>query len=344
MKIKLKHLCSDTDRYGNLRFYVRIPGQKKIRLSAAPTTEEFYQAYRRAIGERDALDPDGKIKAGSFRALVTKYLASAKFRSLDPDSTQSWQRRALEDICGNYGHCQVETMRGKHVRAIRNEKIDARLPAAGNERLKAMRSMFKWAVDEEECENNPTIGVQKHNYQTDGHHSWTDDEMAQYRAFYPLGTRQRVAIDLVSYTSCRREDVARFGPQHRRNGRLVYRQAKNEHRNPIDLDIPVHPKLAESLDACPHLHLTYLVTDSGKPFSAKALGNRFKEWCRAAGLPDRCTLHGVRKHTAAALAEEGATPHQIGSVTGHSSLKELERYTRKARRKRLATEAVAKLK
>lgn len=58
--------------------------------------------------------------------------------------------------------------------------------------------MFKRGVEEEECENNPTIGVQKHSYQTDGHHSWTDEEMAQYRAFYPLGTKQRVAIDLVS--------------------------------------------------------------------------------------------------------------------------------------------------
>jgi integrase/recombinase XerD len=60
-------------------------------------------------------------------------------------------------------------------------------------------------------------------------------------------------------------------------------------------------------------HLTYLVTEYGQPYSAKAFGNRFKEWCRAAGLPDCCTLHGVRKHTASQLAEEGATPHQIGS-------------------------------
>jgi len=342
MKIKLKHLCSDTDRFGNVRFYVRVPGQKKIRLGAAPTTEEFYEAYRRAIGERDAL-PDGKIKAGSFRALVAKYVGSTKFRSLDP-STQNWQRGTLEDICTAYGHCLVETMKGKHVRAIRNEKIDAGLPAAGNQRLKAMRAMFRWGVEEEECETNPTIGVQKHAYSTDGHHTWTDAEMAQYRAFYPLGSKPRVALDLVSYTSCRREDVVRFGPQHRRDGRLVYRQAKNEHRNPVDIDIPVHEKLAESLDAYTSNHLTYLVTDYGKPFAVDGFGKRFKEWCRAAGLPDHCTLHGVRKHTASQLAEEGATPHMIGAVTGHRTLTEIERYTAKARRRGLATEAIGKLK
>jgi integrase len=341
MKIKLKYLHHDTDRHGTPRFYVRVPGQKKIRLSGAPTTTEFFEAYQRALGKREATEVANK--AGSFRALVAKYVASTRFRCLD-HSTQIWQRRTLEDICAAYGHCLVETMRGKHVRAIRNEKVDVGLPAAGNQRLKAMRAMFKWAVEEEECENNPTIGVQKHNYQSDGHHTWTDEEMAQFRASFPLGTKQRVAIDLVSYTSCRREDVVRFGPQHRRNGRLVYRQAKNEHRNPIDLDIPVHPKLAESLDAFNSTHLTYLTTEYGQPFSVKAFGNRFKEWCRAAGLPDECTLHGVRKATAAALAEGGATPHMIGSVTGHTSLKEIERYTAKARRAGLATEAISKLK
>jgi integrase/recombinase XerD len=38
-----------------------------------------------------------------------------------------------------------------------------------------------------------------------------------------------------------------------------------------------------------------------------------------------CSAHGVRKHTAARLAENDATPHQIGAITGHQSLEEIER-------------------
>jgi hypothetical protein len=34
----------------------------------------------------------------------------------------------------------------------------------------------------------------------------------------------------------------------------------------------------------------------------------------------------------------------IGALTGHRTLAEIERYTAKARRKRLATEAIGKLK
>jgi hypothetical protein len=47
---------------------------------------------------------------------------------------------------------------------------------------------------------------------------------------------------------------------------------------------------------------------------------------------------------AAALAEAGATAHEIAAVTGHMSLEEIERYTRAARKRKLADTAMAKLK
>jgi len=52
----------------------------------------------------------------------------------------------------------------------------------------------------------------------------------------------------------------------------------------------------------------------------------------------------VRKATATALAEAGATPHEIGAITGHTSLKEIERYTKAAQRSGMATQGMSKLK
>jgi integrase len=57
-----------------------------------------------------------------------------------------------------------------------------------------------------------------------------------------------------------------------------------------------------------------------------------------------CSAHGLRKATAAALAEAGATAHEIAAITGHMSLEEIERYTRAARKIKLAAAAIAKLK
>jgi len=41
------------------------------------------------------------------------------------------------------------------------------------------------------------------------------------------------------------------------------------------------------------------------------------------------------------LAEAGAAPHEIGAITEHPSLKEIERYIKAARRRGLATQDMA---
>ena len=63
----------------------------------------------------------------------------------------------------------------------------------------------------------------------------------------------------------------------------------------------------------------------------------------AAGLPDRCVPHGLRKAAARRLAEAGCSEKQIAAVTGHTTLKEVARYTRAANQERLAADAVARL-
>jgi integrase len=112
---------------------------------------------------------------------------------------------------------------------------------------------------------------------------------------------------------------------------------------PIDIDIPLHPELAASIGATPSKHLTFLITEFGRPFSPGGFGNWFRNQCDQANLR-HCSAHGLRKATAAALAEAGAAAHEIAAVTGHKSLEEIERYTRAARKKKLADSAMAKLK
>jgi integrase/recombinase XerD len=213
-----------------------------------------------------------------------------------------------------------------------------------NQLLKALRALFNWANEAEETTVNPTIGVKKLKYRSDGHHTWTDEEIQQFYKRHPLGLQARLALDLLRYTTGRREDGPRLGRQHIRDGRIRFRQAKNEHRNPIDIDIPLHPELAASITAAKvNTQMTFLLTQFGKPFNANGFGNKFKDWCRQADLP-HCSAHGVRKATSTALAESGATTHEIMAVTGHQTLEEVERYTKAASRKKTADAAMAKLK
>jgi integrase len=96
------------------------------------------------------------------------------------------------------------------------------------------------------------------------------------------------------------------------------------------------------IDASPTGDLTFLVTEFGRPFTANGFGNWFRERCNEAGL-SHCSAHGLRKASAARLAEAGASAHEIASITGHQTLREVERYTRAAQRRKMAAAAMSRL-
>src|SRR5262249_18263419 len=151
---------------------------------------------------------------------------------------------------------------------------------------------------------------------------WSEEEVEAFEQRYPIGTQARLALALFLYTACRLEDVVRFGPQHFRNARCRFTQAKNEHKNPIHIDIPVHSELEKILNATQSQHLTFLVMKRGAPFTPRHFGKRFKDWCRQANLP-HCSSHGLRKVSATRLADAGCSPHEIMAITGHKTLEEV---------------------
>jgi integrase len=129
-----------------------------------------------------------------------------------------------------------------------------------------------------------------------------------------------------------------MGPQHIRNGMLRVRQQKTK----AALSIPVHPDLQAVLNAAPAGHLTFLTTPGGKPYSARGFTQWFARMCAAAGLPPRCTFHGLRKAACRRLAEAGCTASEIAAISGHRTLKEIARYTSAADQERLARNAMAR--
>src|SRR5262249_41362607 len=86
-----------------------------------------------------------------------------------------------------------------------------------------------------------------------------------------------------------------------------------------------------------------LTTRGGNSYSGKKFSEQFRKWCDAAGLPQHCTFHGLRKAALTQLADAGCTPHQIAAISGHKTLKEVQRYTKEFDRKRLAREAMARM-
>jgi integrase len=231
-------------------------------------------------------------------------------------------------------------LRRKHVIEMRDE-IGATHPAAANNFLRMLRMLINHAVEKEWRTDNPVLGVKPIKYATDGHKTWSEEDVAKFIERHPIGTKAYLAMMLMLITGGRISDAVALGPQNIKDGKLTYTQYKNRRRKPVTLTIPVHPDLAAAIKAMPAVGVrTFLVNHYGKPFSINGGSKWMRKRCDEAGLPE-ITSHGLRKACARRLAEAGRSAHQIKAITGHRTLKEVERYTQAVDQGRMAEDAMA---
>ena len=88
--------------------------------------------------------------------------------------------------------------------------------------------------------------------------------------------------------------------------------------------------------------MCFLLNEWGRPFSNASFGNKMRDWCDAAGLP-QCTAHGLRKATMRRMAELGLGNQTMKALSGHTKDDEVARYTAAASQKRMAEDAIAVL-
>ncbi len=339
-RIRLKYVNGFANRgrkNERTRYYFRRPGCRAIPLPGSPGSEEFMAAYAAALTTVPAELSEiaaSRTLPGTINALVVSHYKSAEWLNLEED-TRKTRRRIIERFRERHGNKRVALLRQEHILLMLTE---IERPSAKRHWLKAIRGLMRSAIPAMR-KDNPTAGIEGIKLpKSKGHHTWTDAEIAQYRAHWPLGTQQRLVMEFALETVSRRGEVVRLGPQHVKNGRIRIERTHGSK----DVRIPISPELQAACDAMPKEHLTYIVTAHGKPRSKYGLGNDFAKWATEAGLPARCRLHGLKKSGMRRLAEDGATTHELMAMSGHLTLSEVQRYTADADRERLADQLMAK--
>lgn len=346
MRVSLRYVYSIPDRRGNARLYFwRGKGHVRIRIREEFGSVGFAERYDALLrGERSARQRHVHHQR-TWWWLCSLYLASPEFQRLDY-STQVVRRRILESSCREriapgaaetFADFPIDRLSSKAIRVLRDRK--GGLPHAANNRLKVIRYVFAWAMEAEHVASNPARDVALLRARSEGHHSWTLEEVEQFEARHAIGSKARLALDLLIYTGSRRSDVVRLGRQHVRKGWLRFTQ----HKTKLTVELPILPALQCTIDASPTGDLTFLVTEQAKAFTAAGFGNWFRDRCDEAGLP-QCSAHGLRKASAARAAENGATANQLMAIFGWLNLSEAERYTKAAQRRKLAGAAVTLLR
>jgi integrase len=201
--------------------------------------------------------------------------------------------------------------------------------------LNALRSFAQYCVGAELIERDPTIGIKAPKRASDGHRTWTEDEIAQYRRTHRDGAA-RLAFELHLDTGQRTSDVLPMGWQHVRNGAIHIVQMKTK----MAVVSPIGRDLQRVLAAVPRTNLTFLTSGNGTPFKQSQYNALWRRWCEQAGLVG-LTPHGLRKAFCRRMAEAGRPVHEIAARSGHKTLAEIQRYTDKADRERLAWQSFA---
>lgn len=330
-----QYLVREKNRHGTWIWYVRVSRQApRVRIRAEFGTPEFDAQVEAAIAGTPTVGPLAKPHKGSLRWLADRWRESSDWHGT-ASSTKRQRDNILVHILAANGDKPFALITDEDILAGRERRM--KTPFAANNFLKTMRAMFAWAKSAKLVKVNPAAEVPMLPRATEGHEPWTDDDVAAYRKKWPMGTRERVAMEVLYSTGLRRGDAVMLGRQHLGTDGLFH--IKMEKTNHV---VSVEPSvdLLSALQLGPVGDLTYIVGEAGNPLRKESFGTMFREWCNAAGITK--SAHGLRKLAAIEVAEGGGTELELQAVFGWKTNSQSAVYTRNAKRAGLAKSGMAK--
>lgn len=344
------------DRHGKDRLRFRRKGYPDHYFRSPLGTEDFRIEYAHCMDpnrKRDAAEATAqkRITPGTIDDLLYQYLA-VPTRLGPTETTQAKVRSILERFANGRGDRPVALITFQHIDKIiakaREKRTDEKGRVIGGVEAarklrKELRRLFAFARKIKMITDNPVEESEKIKVapaeRSAGYYPWTEEDIDQYRFRWPLGTKQRLAMELLLWTDQRKVDTIHLGPQHIKGGQFVIRQTKTGKT----LRLRIATQLREAIDAMPRSDaLCFIVTEYGKPFSVKGFGGWFRDQCDAAGLP-QCTAHGLRKAMMRRMAELEMSQQSLKAVSGHSKDEEVARYVESANQSRLADAAITRV-
>ena len=243
--------------------YFRRRGSPRISLPGVVGSAEFMAAYQDALAGAPVVSKIGAERtiSGTISALVVAYYGSAKFKHELGAETRRYRRNVIEKFRAQFGKYAVKGLQRHHLVELA-DRIEK--PHARRNWFKAVRGLLQYAVEIGMRLDDPTSALKIGTLpKTDGFRTWSEPDIMAFRQHHAIGTRARLAFELLLNTGQRRGDVIRMGRQHLHGGKLTVRQSKTG----TTLKIPIRSELAAVIEATPADNLTFLTTAFGKPFA-----------------------------------------------------------------------------
>lgn len=328
-----QYVYREVSRHGTAAYYFRRGKGPRTRLPDYGA-KDFQEAYDAILS---SMEPARRAKAGagSLEWLITRYRETGAYRDLS-QATRKQRDNIFKHVIERSGSEPFKAISRKAI--VQGREKRSATPAQARNFLDAMRGLFRWALEAEHVEADPTVGVRNPaRPKSGGFEAWTEEEVKAYEARWAVGTKERVWLHVLLYTGLRRGDAVRIGKQHVRDGVATIRTEKTG----MEVSIPILPVLAQTLEQGPTGDLAFIVGDRGQPLTKETFGNMFRAACNAAEV--KKSAHGVRKIGATRAAEAGATVAELEALFGWTGGTMATLYTRTADRKRLAKSGSEKI-
>lgn len=337
-----KYVSQYKDRHGKQRLRFRKTGYRTYNFQAKYGTEDFQAELDQCLASivPQRIVHRTKTEPRSIDHLVSKYFQSGDFIRNAKPQTLDKNKAIINRFRKKHGHRSTEKVSfeaiDKIITQAKNKKPDGTGGQFAAQKLrKELKRLFRYAVKIKWLQSNPVDFVDPIKTKTKGFHTWTEEEIKMYQDFWPLGTTQRLAMELMLWTAKRMGDAIKIGPEHIRDGCLISTDAKTAK----DSWLPIAPPLRAAIDKMENKTPVFILTSFGKPYSDKSFSQRFSKWCVDAGLAN-CTAHGLRKAMSRRMAEARATNSEIKSITQHVGDAEVALYVREANQKMLAAKTM----
>jgi len=291
-------------------------------------TAEFWTEYAGILSQKGK---PRKVVARNFGALIDHYRKSPRYKNLKPRTGLDYDKY-LDFFREIMGEANPAKMQRKDVIRLRDSNAEKAYFA--NYSLRVLRVLMEHCVDLGWRETNPARGVPEIKTAKTEREPWPRELLDVYRAHCPLGTRERLVMELCVGTGQRIGDVLTMRWSNIENGAVWVRQSKTSK----ELWVPILPELQAALDAASR-HSVYILTNERGTNrwsyrGASAAVRKVREQIGALAYD----IHSWRYNAACELLEAGCGDDLIAAVTGQSPAM-VQHYTKKVRQRIRAVQA-----
>jgi integrase len=281
------------------------------RLSGEPGSPEFMASYNQAVEDRRIPEP------ARFKALVTRYRASADYKDLAESTRKNWSPW-LDRIGSYFGELRIaqfnrpEKVR-KVIRQWRNKWSST--PRTADYGMQVLSRVCAFGVEEGEIADNPCTGIAQLYSNDRSEIIWADADIAALKKTCSVEVAH--AVDLAAHTGLRLSDLLRLSWSHVGEDAIVLSTGKSRGRR--EAIVPLYEGLREVLGRIPKRATTILTNSKTCPWKQNGFGTAFSRAKIKAGMHDAdLHFHDLRGTAATKFYLADLSKREIAEILGWS--------------------------